>query len=38
LRGVTAKAASLNIDKNYYLRFGFNVVVDIPCFNLYTKN
>lgn len=36
LRGVTAK--DLNIDKNYYLRFGFNVVVDIPFFNLYTKN
>jgi len=38
LRGVTAEAASLNIDKNYYLRFGFNLVVDIPFFNLYTKN
>jgi hypothetical protein len=36
LRGVTA--TNINIDKNYYLRFGFNVVVDIPFFNLYTKN
>jgi len=36
LRGVTA--TDINIDKNYYLRFGFNVVVDIPFFNLYTKN
>jgi hypothetical protein len=36
LRGISAK--DVNIDKNYYLRFGFNIVVDIPFFNLYTKN
>lgn len=36
LRGVTA--IDIDIDKNYYLRFGFNIVVDIPLFNLYTKN
>ena len=37
LREVTA-TSDLNIDKNYYLRFGFNLVVDIPFFNLYTNN
>jgi len=36
LREVTA--SDINIDKNYYFRFGFNIVVDIPFFNLYTKN
>jgi len=36
LREVTA--TDINIDKNYYFRFGFNIVVDIPFFNLYTKN
>ncbi len=36
LRGVTAK--DINLDKNLYFRFGFNIVVDIPFFNLYTRN
>jgi hypothetical protein len=36
LRDVTAR--NINIDENYYIRFGFNIVVDIPFFNLYTKN
>jgi hypothetical protein len=36
LREVTAEIN--NIDKNLYFRFGFNIVVDIPLFNLYTKN
>jgi hypothetical protein len=36
LRNVNA--TDVNIDKNYYFRFGLNVVVDIPFFNLYTKN
>lgn len=36
IRDVTA--SDVNFDKNYYLRFGFNLVVDIPFFNLYTKN
>lgn len=36
LREVTA--TDVNIDKNFYFRFGFNIVVDIPLFNLYTKN
>jgi len=36
LREVTA--TDINTDQNYYLRFGFNIVVDIPFFNLYTKN
>ena len=36
LREVTAK--EVNIDKNYYVRIGLNLVVDIPLFNFYTKN
>jgi len=36
LRQITA--VSTNIDQNYYLRFGFNVVVDIPLFNIYSRN
>lgn len=36
LRSISA--TDIDIDKNYYLRFGFNIVVDIPFFNLYTKN
>jgi hypothetical protein len=36
LREVTA--TDVNIDKNFYFRFGINIVVDIPFFNLYTKN
>lgn len=36
LREVNAK--NINIDKNYYIRFGLNLVVDIPFFNLYTRN
>ena len=36
LRNVTA--SNVNVDKNFYLRFGISVVVDIPFFNLYTKN
>lgn len=36
LRGITA--TDLNIDKNYYLRLGFNLVADIPFFNLFTNN
>jgi hypothetical protein len=31
-------ATDINIDQNFYLRFGLNVVVDIPFFNLYTRN
>lgn len=36
IRGVTA--TDVNVDKNFYFRFGLNIVVDIPFFNLYTKN
>jgi hypothetical protein len=36
LRKVTA--TSINVDKNYYIRAGFNIVVDIPFFNLYTQS
>jgi hypothetical protein len=36
LRTVTAK--DINVDKNYYFRFGVNLTVDIPFFNFYTKN
>jgi hypothetical protein len=36
LREVTAE--NVNIDKNFYFRYGINIVVDIPMFNLYTKN
>ncbi len=36
LRKVTA--LEINKDKNFYLRFGLNVVVDIPLFNFYTRN
>ncbi len=36
LRKVTASA--VNKDKNFYVRFGLNVVVDIPFFNFYTRN
>lgn len=35
LRSISAK--DINIDKNYYLRFGLNVVMDIPFFDLYTR-
>jgi hypothetical protein len=31
-------ATDVNIDKNFYVRFGLNVVVDIPFFNFYTRN
>jgi hypothetical protein len=36
LRDVTAK--NINETQNIYFRFGLNLVVDIPFFNLYTKN
>lgn len=36
LREVTA--TDINVDKNYYVRYGVNLVVDIPFFNLYTQN
>ncbi|RKR05650.1 hypothetical protein C8C83_5001 [Flavobacterium sp. 90] len=36
LREVTA--TDINVDKNYYVRYGLNLVVDIPFFNLYTQN
>jgi hypothetical protein len=36
LRKVTSE--NVDINKNYYIRFGLNLVVDIPLFNLYTKN
>jgi len=36
LREVTA--AKTNIDENYYFRFGFSLVVDIPFYNIYSKN
>lgn len=36
LRSVTA--SEINIDKNYYLKFGFDIVIDIPIFNFYVKN
>jgi hypothetical protein len=36
LRGI--HATDINIDKNYYFRFGATLVVDIPMFNLYTKS
>jgi hypothetical protein len=35
LREVTAR--DVNINKNFYIRFGLNVVVDIPILNFYTK-
>lgn len=35
LREVTA--LSNNVDKNFYVRFGLNIVVDIPFFNFYIK-
>lgn len=35
LREVTAK--DINVDKNYYIRFGLNLTVDIPFFNFYTR-
>ena len=28
----------INVDKNFYMRFGLNLVVDIPFFNFYTRN
>lgn len=31
-------ATDINIDKNFYVRFGLNMVVDIPFFNFYTRN
>jgi hypothetical protein len=31
-------AEDVNVDKNFYIRFGLNVVVDIPFFNFYTRN
>lgn len=34
LRKVTAE--KINKDKNFYVRFGLNIVVDIPFFNFYT--
>jgi hypothetical protein len=36
LREVSAK--EINVDKNYYIRFGLNIVVDIPFFNFYTNS
>jgi hypothetical protein len=36
LRQVTTQ--DVNVDKNYYLRFGLNITVDIPFFNFYTKD
>ncbi len=36
LREVTA--TDINVDKNFYVRFGLNLLVDIPFFNFYTKN
>lgn len=36
LRDITA--TSQNVAENVYVRFGANLVVDIPFFNLYTKN
>lgn len=30
-------ATDINIDKNYYIRFALNLVVDIPFFNFYTR-
>ncbi|NNV56155.1 hypothetical protein [Limnovirga soli] len=36
LREVTA--TDININKNLYVRFGMNLVVDIPFFNFYTKS
>lgn len=36
LRRVTA--SNVDIDENYYLRFGLNVVVDIPFYNIYSRN
>lgn len=35
LRTITAK--SIELEQNVYVRFGINIVVDIPFFNLYTK-
>jgi hypothetical protein len=34
----TISASGINIDRNYYFRYGLSIVVDIPLFNLYTKN
>jgi hypothetical protein len=36
LRKINAEDA--NLEKNFYVRFGLNVVVDIPFFNFYTRN
>jgi|GEM_PF-1191872 len=36
LRDINAEV--VNIDKNFYVRAGLNVVVDIPFFNFYTRN
>jgi len=36
LRKINAEDA--NLDKNFYVRFGLNIVVDIPFFNFYTRN
>ncbi len=36
LREVTAH--NVNIDKNYYIRFGISLAVDIPLLNFYTKS
>jgi len=36
LREVTAK--NINVDKNYYIRYGISVCVDIPILNFYTKS
>jgi len=31
-------AEDVNVDKNFYIRYGLNIVVDIPFFNFYTRN
>ena len=36
LREVTAQ--NINIEKNYYLRYGLSICVDIPLLNFYTKS
>ncbi|MEP7318166.1 MAG: hypothetical protein ABI921_05485 [Panacibacter sp.] len=36
LRSITAK--DINVDKNFYVRFGVSIAVDIPVLNFYTKS
>jgi hypothetical protein len=39
LRDISVKnPEDINVDKNFYLRYGITIAVDIPIFNLYTKS